>query len=93
MTLVLMATAAEVPPSVGTTSCELAAKASDGAERNDPARLLDAHCSRQVALPNSATNFFVEFTLQGDGALTLLSRDLLLTGRSPLTPNRTWING
>ena len=39
MTLVLMATAAEVPPSVGTTSCELAAKASDGAKRNDPARL------------------------------------------------------
>ena len=39
MALVLMATAAEVPPSVGTTSCKLAAKASDRAERLDPARL------------------------------------------------------
>ena len=42
MTLVLMATAAEVPPSMGTTSGELAAKASDGAERLDPTRLATA---------------------------------------------------
>ena len=39
MTLVLMATAAEVPPSMGTTSGKFAAKASDGAERLDPTRL------------------------------------------------------
>ena len=39
MPLVLMATAAEVPPSMGTTSGEFAAKASDGAERLYPTRL------------------------------------------------------
>ena len=42
MTFVLMATAAEVPPRVGTTSGELPTKASDGAERLDPARLATA---------------------------------------------------
>ena len=42
MPLILMATAAEVPPSMGTTSGEFATKASDGAERLYPARLTTA---------------------------------------------------
>ena len=42
MAFVLVATAAELPPSVGTTSGELAAKASNGAGRLDPTRLTAA---------------------------------------------------